>query len=141
MKKLIRVSTDLKVTIHDYPEGGAYRTHNEAFRKLIGEDCELYEIVKPKRLYTRILTGLGMKNKRTPLVMLVDEEGLLKKLESNMLGSWLYMTDRHGCPIAGNVLFVGTEYSGMGIDICGIQEDIAEALSEELKKVIERIAG
>lgn len=31
MKKLIRVSTDLKVTIHDYPEGGAYRTHNEAF--------------------------------------------------------------------------------------------------------------
>jgi len=29
----------------------------------------------------------------------------------------------------------------MGIDICGIQEDIAEALGEELKKVIERIAG
>ena len=25
MKKLIRVSTDLKVTIHDYPEG-SYRT-------------------------------------------------------------------------------------------------------------------
>ena len=48
------------------------RDSNEAFRKLIGEDCELYEIVKPKRLYTRILTGLGMKNKRTPLVMLVD---------------------------------------------------------------------
>ena len=76
MKKLIRVSTDLKVTIHDYPEG-SYRTHNEAFRKLIGEDCELYEIVKPRRLYTKILAELEIKNKDTPPVMLVDEEGLL----------------------------------------------------------------
>ena len=34
MKKLVRVSTDLQVTIHDYPEG-SYQMQNKALRKLI----------------------------------------------------------------------------------------------------------
>ena len=70
-------------------------------------------------------------------MMLVDEEGLLKSSEANILGSWLYETDKHGYPIVGNVLFVGTEYKNMGIDICGVPEDVAESLKEEFE---ERIA-
>ena len=57
-------------------------------------------------------------------------------LESNILGSWLYETDKHGYPIAGNVLFVGTKYTGMGIDFCGISEDAAESLKKEFEEQI-----
>lgn len=135
MKKLVRVSTDLQVTIHDYPEG-SYQMQNKALRKLIGKDCDLYESVSPKRLYSKVKIGKKMEKEGHRMVMLVDEEGLLKSLESNILGSWLYETDKHGYPIAGNVLFVGTKYTGMGIDFCGISEDAAESLKKEFEEQI-----
>ena len=135
MKKLVRVSTDLQVTIHDYPEGSC-QIQNKALRKLIGKDCDLYESVSPKRLYSRVKIGKKMEKEGHRMVMLVDEEGLLKSLESNILGSWLYETDKHGYPIAGNILFVGTKYTGMGIDFCGISEDAAESLKKEFEEQI-----
>lgn len=133
MGKLIRVSTDLQVTIHDYPEG-SYQMQNGVLCKLIGDDCDLYETVKPRRLYSKVKIGKKMEKEGHRMVMLVDEEGLLKSLESNILGSWLYETDKHGYPIAGNVLFVGTKYTGMGIDFCGISEDVAESLKKEFEE-------
>lgn len=135
MKKLVRVSTDLEVTIHDYPEG-SYQMQNKVLKKLIGKDCDLYESVRPKRLYSKVKIGKEMAKRDHQMVMLVDEEGLLKSLESNILGSWLYETDKHGCPIVGTVLFVGTAYTGMGIDFCGISEDAAESLKEEFEELI-----
>ena len=135
MKKLVRVSTDLQVTIHDYPEG-SYQIQNKALRKLIGNDCDLYESVSPKSLYSKVKIGKNMEKEGHRMVMLVDEEGLLKSLESNIIGSWLYETDKHGYPIAGNVLFVGTKYTGMGIDFCGISEDVAESLKKEFEEQI-----
>ena len=135
MKKLVRVSTDLQVTIHDYPEG-SYQIQNKALRKLIGKDCDLYESVSPKRLYSRVKIGKKLEKEGHRMVMLVDEEGLVKSLESNILGSWLYETDKHGYPFAGNVLFVGTKYTGMGIDFCGISEDAAESLKKEFEEQI-----
>lgn len=135
MKKLVRVSTDLKVTIHDYPEG-SYQMQNKALRKLIGKDCDLYELVRPKRLYSKVKVSKEMEKEGHRMVMLVDEEGLLKSLESNILGSWLYETDKHGYPIVGNVLFVGIEYMGMEIDFCGISEDAAESLKKEFEEQI-----
>ena len=60
MKKLVRVSTDLQVTIHDYPEG-SYQILNKALRKLIGNDCDLYESVSPKRLYSKVKIGKEME--------------------------------------------------------------------------------
>lgn len=135
MKKLVRVSTNLQVTIHDYPEG-SYQMQNKALRKLIGKDCDLYESVSPKRLYSKVKVSKKMEKEGHRMVMLVDEEGLLKSLESNILGSWLYETDKHGYPIAGNVLFVGTKYTGMGIDFCGISEDAAESLKKEFEEQI-----
>ena len=109
---------------------------NKALRKLIGKDCDLYESVSPKRLYSKVKVSKKMEKEGHRMVMLVDEEGLLKSLESNILGSWLYETDKHGYPIAGNVLFVGTKYTGMGIDFCGISEDAAESLKKEFEEQI-----
>ena len=39
-----------------------------------------------------------------PVLMLCDEEGLIKKLPMNVTASFFYGTHRHGCPIAGDVL-------------------------------------
>lgn len=39
------------------------------------------------------------------MIMLVDEEGLIKGLPINALGSALYDTPRHGCPIVGDLIF------------------------------------
>lgn len=41
---------------------------------------------------------------KQPVIMLVDEEGLLKDLPVNMLGCIFYETSRHGHPITGDVI-------------------------------------
>ncbi len=47
---------------------------------------------------------------KQPMMMLVDEEGLIKGLPTNQCGSWMYGTDMHGHRIAGDlVLAVPTE--------------------------------
>ena len=45
-------------------------------------------------------------NLRGNYCLLVDEEGIIKDLPFNPFGSYLYGTDRHGCPIVGPVLIV-----------------------------------
>lgn len=39
------------------------------------------------------------------IIFLADEEGHIKQLPSNRLGSHFYDTERHGCPIAGDIIF------------------------------------
>lgn len=39
------------------------------------------------------------------MIMLVDEDGLLKELPANALGCALYGTPRHGFPIVGDLIF------------------------------------
>lgn len=41
---------------------------------------------------------------KQPVIMLVDEEGLFKELQVNMLGCLFYETSRHGHPIMGDVI-------------------------------------
>lgn len=76
--KIIRITTDLEMTVHDFPEG-THEEQNHELRELIGNDCRIYEHVMPERLYT----NLKMKNRPTKVPgqcvsMLIDEEGLLK---------------------------------------------------------------
>ena len=66
--------------------------------------------------------------------MLIDEEGLLKPNHANMIGSYLYKFDEHKIPIAGNILFVGEEWTRDGIDFCGIEDETFKLLHLELKK-------
>ncbi|MDD2979575.1 MAG: hypothetical protein PHN80_06330 [Hespellia sp.] len=131
--KLIRVTTDEEITLHDFPEG-THSEQNEVLRKLIGDDCRLYEHVRPQRLYTDLhMVGRPTKIAGQCVCMLVDEEFALKPDPvPNYIGSYLYETDRHGNPILGNVLFVGEEWSGDGIDFCGIADATLEILHRQL---------
>lgn len=82
-----------------------------------------------------------MKNRPTKIPgqcvsMLIDEEGRLKRNVPNLIGSYLYKTDEHGEPIMGNILFVGEEWTGDGIDFCGIEEKTFKLLELELNNMI-----
>ncbi|MCD7824578.1 MAG: hypothetical protein LUH14_01200 [Clostridiaceae bacterium] len=135
--KLIRISTDLELTVHEFPEG-SHEEQNEFIRELIGNYCRIYEHIMPTRLYE----DLHMKNHPTKVSgqcvsMLVDEEGLLKEaVIPNLIGCYLYKTDQHGNPIVGNILFVGEVWTEDGIDFCGIEEETFKLLELELNNMI-----
>ena len=123
--KIIKVSTDLKIEECDFLEMN-YQEQLKIVNKLIGNDCSDYEIVYPVRLYTE----LGMSNNpdiepNKSVCMLVDEEGVSKGIDINMVGSYLYRTDLHGYPIAGNVL-----------QISALQDDIEKELMLKLTYLI-----
>lgn len=134
--KLIKISTDLELTVHEFPTG-SYEQQNEFLRELIGNHCDIYEHVMPRRLYT----NLHMQDRPTKIPgqcvsMLIDEDGRLKENMPNLIGSYLYETDRHGCPIMGNILFVGEEWSGDGIDFCGIEDSVFKILETQLNNMV-----
>lgn len=52
MSKIIKVSTDLKVTVHDFPQG-TIRELNRQLCELIGNGCEMIEHVMPTRRWDR----------------------------------------------------------------------------------------
>lgn len=60
------------------------------------------------------------------VIMLVDEEGLIKELPLNRVGSTLYGTARHGNPIVGDLIFGIVA----GEDIVGIPDP--EAVKKKL---------
>ena len=68
--------------------------------------------------------------------MLVDEEGRLKENEPNLIGSYLYESDRHRNYIMGNILFVGEELTDEGLDFCGIEESVFRILEQKLNALI-----
>lgn len=135
--RLIKISTELELTIHEFPEG-THEDQNKFLYSLIGNGCDTLEHVMPTRLYR----DLHMKNRPTNIPgqcvsMLIDEEGLLKeKAVPNLIGSYLYETDCHGCPIVGNILFVGEEWTGDGIDFCGIEESVFNLLELQLNNMV-----
>ena len=51
--KIIKISTELEMTIHDFPEG-TMREQNKVLCELIGNGCDIVEHVMPKRLYTML---------------------------------------------------------------------------------------
>lgn len=134
---LIKISTDMQLSIHEFPSGG-YMEENHFLRELIGNKCDIYEHIMPRRLYSE----LKMKDRPTKIAgqcvsMLIDEEGLLKENEANPIGSYLYETDRHGHPIMGNILFVGEKWGSDGIDFCGIEDSVFEQLLSRLTHMLE----
>ncbi len=139
--KVIRISTDLELSVHNFPEG-SYKEQNRFLRDLIGNGCDMYEHVMPKRLYTELnMAGQITKIPGQCVSMLVDEEGKFKDNAPNLVGSYLYMTDRHGDLIVGNILFVGEKWSEDGIDFCGIEDNTFKRLELELTKLIKEVAN
>lgn len=134
--KIIRISTNNEISVHDFLEGN-HTEQNRVLRELIGNGCCIYEHVMPRRLYT----DLHMKNRPTRVPgqcvsMLVDEEGGLKESVPNLIGSYLYETDKHGYPIMGNVLFVGEQWDENGIEFCGIEASTFAVLHLQLNKLV-----
>lgn len=134
--RIIRVTTQNEISVHEYP---AIR-ENEILQMLIGNDCSMFEHVMPRRLYQRY--GAISEVTRTPgeaIAMLVDEEGLLKTNQVNLLGSMLYETDKHGSPIVGNILIVGKKWFNSGISFCGIEDKQFEKIYPQLERALNRI--
>lgn len=134
--RIIKISTDLELTVHEFPSG-TYREQNKFLCELIGNYCDIYERVMPRRLYTE----LHMRHNPTKIVgqcvsMLVDEEGGLKENTPNLIGSYLYETDKHRQPIMGNILFVGEKWSSEDLNFCGIADSVFELLELQLNNMI-----
>lgn len=138
--KIIKINTNLELTTHEFPEG-SIQEQNDALRDLIGDGCGIYERVMPRRLYT----DLHMEAHTTMIPgqcvsMLVDGEGLFKdSISLNPVGCYLYGTDKHGCPIVGDILFVGEKWADDGINFCGIAGDVFEVLEAQLKDMAQKM--
>ena len=136
MSKIIKVSTDLEITVHDFPEG-SLREQNKQLCELIGNGCDMIEHVMPKRLYNELghTTQISGENSKC-VSMLVDEEFMYRdNPQMNLIGCCLYETDKHHCPILGNVLFVGEAYVGDGIAFTGIEPEVFETLHQQLENM------
>lgn len=131
--KMIKITTDNQISIHDFPEEN-FDEQNKVLREYIGSKCELYEHVMPKRLYEE----LGAPHARGNCVsMLIDEDGYYHELEMNLVGSWLYETDKHGYPILGNILIVGEWWENNEISFCGLSAEQLDQLFPQLKRITE----
>ena len=136
--KIIRIKTDNEISVHEFPEG-TFAEQNEVLRNLIGLKCELIEHVMPKRLYNVI--GASNTVGREPgscANILIDEDGHYHKLPVNVVGSWMYGTDKHGYPILGNILVAGETWHGAGIDFCGLSEDQFNLIYPQLEEIVKK---
>ena len=132
--KMIFLSKEGEIRPMEYPSGN----HHEQRREICTEiGCDLFEVVRPKRLYEELGMICGQySNQGESVAMIVDEEGLLKDgVSINTIASWLYETDKHGNPIVGNVIFVGERETNDGIEFCGIERETFEKLFEKLIKI------
>jgi hypothetical protein len=134
--KIIKISTDLELTVYEFPEG-THSQQNKFLCELIGNYCHIFEHVMPRRLYTELhMEDEAGEVPGRCVSMLVDEEGRLKENEPNLIGSYLYESDKHKNHIMGNILFVGEELTSEGIDFCGIEESVFNVLEQQLNKMI-----
>ena len=97
--KTLKITTDNKISIVDLD------FDYESLKEEIGG---YFENVKTQKLWDYF---------KAKVVMIVDEEGLLKELPTNLLGCYFYDTDKHGSPIVGDVilgLMIGPDIIGLG---------------------------
>lgn len=109
MKGLI-VTTKNEMRLVDYDP-----PHYDIIREAVGGGW--YEHVLPRRL-------------PHPYCMMVDEEGLLKGLPVNTLGSYLYQTDLHGSAIVGDIIILKDGYFAGERDTVGLTEEEARTLAD-----------
>lgn len=59
----------------------------------------------------------------SPYCMVVNEEGLLLSLPLNLIGSILYETTKHGCPIVGTIVLLKDGIIDGEPDIVGLDDE------------------
>lgn len=87
--KTVKVTTDNKISLIDVDFSDF-----KSIQRAIGGHFET--------VHTQLMADYF---KDTSVIMLVDEEGLIKGLPENALGSALYGTPQHGYPIVGDLIF------------------------------------
>ena len=138
MSKVIVITPEGNISTKEFPSG-TYREQNKQLSGMIGEACRNVEHVMPVRLYT----GLGgypdyPYNGRCRPNMLVDEEGMYHNLKVNIVGSWLYQTDIHGCPILGNIIIAEETEKGDGLDFIGLSDDQFKLLMPQFERLCKK---
>ena len=83
--------------------------------------CEWIEVVRHMRLPEGI-------------VMVVDEEGLLKDNIMNPVGCWFYETDKHGDPIVGNIMILKEVEGPEGLEFDGLTDDEVNMVFDKIGK-------
>lgn len=98
--KTLKITTDNKISIIDVDLDA-----HKALRRAIGGYIEI------------VHTGIMHEYFKAPVLMLVDEEGLIKNLPVNAAASHFYGYQKHGCTIAGDAIFtisLGENMTGFG---------------------------
>ena len=85
--KTIKISTNNEVSVIDVD-------FND-FRSIKNAIGGYFETVQTQKMWDYF---------KRPMMFLADVEGPLKKLPLNQLGSYFYDTERHGWPIAGDII-------------------------------------
>lgn len=85
--KTIKITTDNVVSIID--------VNFNDFRSIQNAIGGYFETVKTQKMWDYF---------KCPMMFLVDEEGDIKQLPLNQLGSYFYDTERHGWPIVGDII-------------------------------------
>ena len=64
-----------------------------------------------------LVEHVNPRNLKHPYCMLVNESGLCDNLPLNRIGSYLYQTYKHGCPIVGNIVIMKEDnYDWYGLE-------------------------
>ena len=118
--KTLKITTDNKVSIID--------VNLDDYRALQQEIGGYIETVHTQIMYDYF---------KAPVLMLVDEEGLIKNLPVNAVASHFYGYQKHDCTIAGDALFaisLGENMTGFG------ERDSEQWLEKMLEdfKILER---
>ena len=111
--KTLKITMDNKISIID--------VDFKDFRSIQQEVGGYFETVKTRKMWDYF---------KAPVIMLVDEEGLIKGLSCNAVASVFYGIEEHGCMIAGDVI-IGLV---LGEDIIGFGNRDAEQWMEKMLK-------
>lgn len=106
--RALKITTDFTIT--------EIELHEPLYKTIRVELGGRMEIVRPRRM-------------APPLVMIVDEEGLLKELPLNTIGSYLYETDKHNQPIVGDIIIMQEAMGIDGIDLVGLEQSQIDQLT------------
>ena len=113
--KGVVVTTDNEVRVEDFSDP-LYKTVGAAVGGYI-------EHVHPMRL-------------ARPLCLIVNEEGRLRNLPLNHIGSYFYGTDQHGEPIVGDIVIMKDGYRNGEPDIVGLEDAEVEKVKYVISKLI-----
>lgn len=129
MKKMVVVTSDNEVSVVDYPVDNPadYKEELRGLYKVLNCDC--IEEVRP-RYMEKVLENSH------DLLMLVDEDGKFNGKLPNLVGSIFYGAHVHGTMIVGNIVLVTYEMTSDGTARAGLEEERANAIAEQIKKLI-----